>query len=92
MTAPVDSLSVRELVRQLGGPAQVGREIGVTTEAVCAWSARNSVPHGRRLTLWRMAAAASIDWRPPGCEGLTLAPAEPDQAANGDDADPQRVA
>jgi 2,4-dienoyl-CoA reductase-like NADH-dependent reductase (Old Yellow Enzyme family) len=40
--------------------------------AVCNWQARNSVPHARRMPLWRLAQAAGVAWRPPGFDGVEL--------------------
>jgi hypothetical protein len=80
MTGPVDSTSIRDLVRALGGPAAVGRALGITLEAVCNWQRHNAVPEARQLAVWRMAQAAGLPWRPPGAAGLTLpAPAPPPQ-------------
>lgn len=42
--------------------------------AVSNWAARDEIPGEHRITVWEMAAAAGIDWKPPGAEGLTLAP------------------
>jgi hypothetical protein len=75
------ALTVRELVRQLGGPASVGRKLGVTAEAICNWQARGAVPKARHLDVWRLAQAAGLSWRPPGADGLALAPCPVSQAA-----------
>jgi hypothetical protein len=75
MTEPRDSLSVRELVVAFGGPAKLGRAVGVSTEAVCNWQAKDAVPKSRHLQVWRLAQAKGLTWRPPGMEGVTLAPA-----------------
>jgi hypothetical protein len=78
MSASSDSdRTVRDLIRQLGGPAAVARVFGVTTEAVCNWQMRGAVPKAHHLRLWQMAQAAGLDWRPPGTDGITLAPAAP---------------
>jgi hypothetical protein len=75
------ALTVRELVRQLGGPASVGRKLGVTAEAICNWQARGAVPKARHLDVWRLAQAAGLSWRPPGADGLALTPRPVSQAA-----------
>jgi hypothetical protein len=68
-------LSVQDLVARLGGPTQVARQLGVAVPAVCNWQARDRVPQARRLGLWRLAHAAGLPWRPPGFDGVELAPA-----------------
>lgn len=75
------ALTVRDLIRQLGGPATVGRQLGVTAEAICNWQARGAVPKARHLDVWRLAQAAGLSWRPPGADGLALAPRPVSQAA-----------
>jgi hypothetical protein len=74
-------MTVRELVEALGGPAAVGRSFGISTEAVCQWTAANAVPRARRLDVWALAQRAGLAWRPPGGEGLTLRAATYDQHA-----------
>jgi hypothetical protein len=77
MTGPVDSLPVRDLVRQLGGPTKVARQLGgLSCEAVCMWFRSGRIPQKHHLPLWRLAQAKGIAWCPPGFEGLALAPAE----------------
>ena len=73
--------TVRELVRQLGGPAKIGRELRVTPEAISNWSRLDRIPPGRMLDVWRLAQAAGLSWRPPGADGLALAPRPVSQAA-----------
>lgn len=67
-------ISVRELIRLLGGPTVVAAKRRVTVSAVTNWAARDEVPGEHRVPMWRDAYEAGIDWTPPGAEGLTLAP------------------
>lgn len=69
-------LSVQDLVKALGGPANVGRELGLRTVAVSMWYApgRNRIPPAHVLALWRLAQAKGLNWTPPGYEGLRLEP------------------
>jgi hypothetical protein len=65
-------MEVPDLISALGGPAKVGRALGITTQAVSNWSATNRVPAEREVALWRMATEAGLEWTPPGAEGLAL--------------------
>lgn len=65
---------VRDVIERLGGPAKVAAALGMRTNAVANWSLRGIVPARHHTRLWRMAQEAGLDWRPPGSEGLTLAP------------------
>lgn len=74
-------MMVSELLVELGGPARLGRALGVTTAAVSNWSAAQRVPPTHALAIWRMATAAGLAWTPPGAEGLRLVEAAPAQEA-----------
>ncbi|WP_156910073.1 carph-isopro domain-containing protein [Rubritepida flocculans] len=79
-----ETILVADMLRQLGGPTRVARACGVTISAVGSWQVRNEIPARHWLTLWRMARAAGLAWRPPGAEGLELierAPASQPEAA-----------
>lgn len=73
---PTPMVTVRELIKQLGGPVALSGCCGVVPSAVTNWAAKNEVSAEHRITLWRMAVAAGIDWTPPGADGLVLAPKE----------------
>jgi hypothetical protein len=75
MTQAAESLTIHNLVHRLGGPTKVAAQLGATVPAVCNWQARNSVPQAQRLAMWRLAQAAGLAWRPPGFDGVELAPA-----------------
>lgn len=65
-------VTLDQLIEQLGGSATVARECGVGVSAVSNWVARGGVAAQHRVTLWRRATEAGIDWTPPGAEGLRL--------------------
>ena len=67
--------NVRDLIKFLGGPTIVAREIGSIATTVFSWGAKNKIGRGFHIPLWRMAVAKRIDWRPPEAEGLILADA-----------------
>jgi hypothetical protein len=63
-------MTIRELVRGLGGGRVVAAQIGVTPAAVSHWVGANVVPAGRQVALWRMAVAAGLAWQPPGADEI----------------------
>ena len=65
-------MPLSDLISALGGPLAVGAECGVGASAVSNWVARGSVAAEHRVTVWRMATKAGLNWAPPGCEGLRL--------------------
>jgi hypothetical protein len=65
-------MTVRELIKALGGPKLVSEQIGLGMTAVSNWSAGNAIPPAHHLTVWRLATAQGIDWTPPDAAGLTL--------------------
>lgn len=67
-------ITVRELVDGLGGGANVARQIGVTAAAVSHWIAAGAIPPNRETQMWALAAAAGLDWSPPGAAAWRLAP------------------
>ena len=67
-------MTIRQLISDLGGPASVAARLGIGLNAVCNWGLRDRVPHRHHTRLWRLAQEAGLYWRPPGSEGLTLAP------------------
>lgn len=64
-------MNTRELVDALGGPARLGRALGVTIPAICK-AYTHGFPPRHHLALWRMAKRAGLPWRPPGADGLDL--------------------
>lgn len=64
------AMTIRDLMRGLGGQAEVARRLGVTRAAVSHWVAANSLPGDRILQVWVLAAQAGVDWVPPGAEAL----------------------
>jgi hypothetical protein len=71
-----DTLAPRDLVHQLGGPSAIATRLGISAQAVSNWYSAG-IPKAHHLRLWQMAQAAGLDWRPPGTDGITLAPAAP---------------
>jgi hypothetical protein len=73
-----ETFSVADLVRALGGPAAVGRWLGITSDAVSMWYVRRrgppAIPPQHHPALWRLAQAKGVAWTPPGFEGLRLVP------------------
>lgn len=53
-------MQVKELITSLGGPAAVGRRVGVRSQAVSLWVANGQVPLDRVPALLRMAAELSV--------------------------------
>lgn len=75
-------VTLDQLIEQLGGSAAVAKACGVGVSAVSNWVARGGVAAEHRVTLWRLATEAGIDWTPPGAEGLRLVlPAAKTEAA-----------
>jgi hypothetical protein len=72
------ALSVRDVVRKLGGYQRVADLFGVGYTAVCNWCAADAVPARHELRMWRLAQEAGLPWRPPGSDGLALPPAPTD--------------
>jgi hypothetical protein len=64
-------MNARELVDALGGPARLGRALGVSIPAICK-AYTHGFPARHHLSLWRMAKRAGLPWRPPGADGLDL--------------------
>jgi hypothetical protein len=69
-------ITVRSLIKQLGGPSEIAARCGISASAVSNWGSRGEVAAGHRITLWRMASEAGLDWTPPDAEGLQLTPRE----------------
>lgn len=75
-------MHVRDFITALGGARAVGEACGVSPTAVANW-AQEGIPARHWLTLWRLAKARGLEWRPPGAEDLDIVP-RPDMG--GDDA------
>jgi hypothetical protein len=81
MTGAAQPATIRDLVRALGGPAVVGRELGITAEAVCNWQTRNKVPPAREFAIWRLARIRNLGWLPPSAiDAGWVAPSPASQA------------
>jgi hypothetical protein len=80
---------LHDLIKALGGPAAIGREIGVTTSAVTNWASRGEISPTYVLAVWEMALRAGIKWIPAGAEQIRImlassAEREPDQINRSD--------
>lgn len=69
-------ITVRELIRQLGGPTRVAARCGVSVSAVTNWSARDRIASDHVVAIWRQAHESGVEWAPPGAEDLSLAARE----------------
>jgi DNA-binding transcriptional regulator YdaS (Cro superfamily) len=65
-------MSLSDLISALGGATKVASACGVQPSAVSNWIARGAIAADHRVTVWRMATDAGLDWAPPGAEGLAL--------------------
>lgn len=65
-------ITVRDLIKELGGPSKVAAICGISGSAVANWGARGDVAAEHRITIWRLAVEKSIDWTPPGAGDLVL--------------------
>jgi DNA-binding transcriptional regulator YdaS (Cro superfamily) len=66
MKAPLSSASMdlQNIIRRLGGPAAVGRVLGVRSQAVSLWVAKNRVPIDRVPALVALGRALGVDLKP----------------------------
>jgi len=67
-------MEIRDLIKRLGGPAEVAVRLGIAGKTVSMWGSRGEIPGDYRLAMWRMATEAGLDWTPPGADGLALVP------------------
>lgn len=65
-------VTIGELIRQVGGATRVARQCGVSPAAVSNWIMRGSIAAEHRITVWRLATEADVDWAPPAAHGLRL--------------------
>jgi hypothetical protein len=65
-------MEVSALIAKLGGPAALGRKLGITTQAVSNWHVTGRVPPNHEVRVWKLATEAGLQWTPPGAEGLAL--------------------
>ena len=64
-------MTVRELIKALGGPQAVAGALGIKPQAVSNWYDRG-VAAQHRMAVWRLAAEKDLDWRPEGADGLSV--------------------
>lgn len=63
-------MTLTELLRALGGHAEVAQRLGLRRAAVSMWVRRGEIAAEHRLAVWQMALDAGLDWTPPGAEAL----------------------
>ena len=51
-------MDVSQIVRELGGPAYIGRQMGIRSQAISLWIRKNRIPAERVPDLERLAQAA----------------------------------
>lgn len=56
-------MNVSEIIRKLGGPVRVGRQLGIRSQAVSLWIRADRIPAGRVPQLERMAREHGTDVR-----------------------------
>jgi len=61
-------MTVRELVRALGGNSAVAEALGLSAQAVTNMQARDVVPARHHIRLWNIAREKGVAWAPPGAE------------------------
>lgn len=54
-------LRMREIIQSLGGPAEVGRHLGVRSQAVSLWGSTGRIPVERVPALLRLAKERGIE-------------------------------
>lgn len=59
-------LTVKAMVRDLGGPPVLAETLGVTRQAIQNWIDENRVPAARESQVLQLCVANGINWRPPG--------------------------
>lgn len=69
-------MTVRELIKSLGGPKDVAAAMGLKPQVVSNWYDRG-VPAQHQMRLWRLAAGAGLDWRPADSDGISVTPLPP---------------
>lgn len=60
-----DITSIADLVDELGGPTALGAKLGISSEAISNWIAREAIATGWHVRLWAMVSR----------RGLTVDPA-----------------
>lgn len=53
-------MTARDIIQQLGGVMQVGRDLGISFTTVSAWGRANHIPEWRRPALLRLAVEKNI--------------------------------
>lgn len=56
-------MTVKDIVRSIGGPVAVGRQLGIRSQAVSLWIRANRIPAERVPALERMCRERGLDIR-----------------------------
>jgi DNA-binding transcriptional regulator YdaS (Cro superfamily) len=56
-------MTVKEIIRALGGPTQVGRRLGLQPQAVSLWTSTGRIPADRVPALEALARELDVDIR-----------------------------
>lgn len=59
-------MSIRAIVKELGGTNRVSQEMKVGPSAVSNWIADDAIPKARQIEFYALCLARGVDWRPPG--------------------------
>lgn len=57
-------MTPKDLIKCLGGPAKLGRSLGVKPQAVSMWASKARIPAERVPALVRLAKSQGMDIRP----------------------------
>jgi len=61
-----EPITVKAMVKDLGGTVELALLLGVTRQAVQNWIDANQVPPARETQFLQLCVARGINWRPPG--------------------------
>lgn len=61
-----EPITVKAMVKDLGGTVELAALLGVTRQAVQNWIDANQVPPSRETQFLQLCVAKGIRWRPPG--------------------------
>ena len=61
--AIIDGMTPLEIIRRFGGPARLGRMLGIRSQAVSLWASKGRIPVGRVPQLERLARDLRLEMR-----------------------------
>ena len=68
-----EKLTVRELVRQLGGATEVAAALGISSQAVCNWYVAG-IARRHEVALYKRCVAMGVPWVPASLADLLIPP------------------